>query len=265
MHLAYLLVPGLATALSRRAVECDYTTIADAGATCQSFASNWGISVETLQQLNPGIACPDLATGQSYCVIGTVNDDPSSTPTVPTSNTPTPTPTPTPAPTFTTTTSTRTTASTEPPTPTGPSPTNSPTMPGIADDCDGFHKVSSGDQCDTIAAQNGITVDQLMSWNSEIDDDCSNLWLDYYVCVHVPGAATTLHAPEPTEDPSEPQPQMPGIAEDCAEFHLIEDGDSCSSICADAGITFEEFREWNSEVDEDCTNLWLDYYVCIGV
>lgn len=49
-------------------------------------------------------------------------------------------------------------------------PTNSPTMPGIVDNCDGFYKVSSGDHCDTIAETYGITTAQLVSWNSEIND-----------------------------------------------------------------------------------------------
>jgi hypothetical protein len=82
-------------------------------------------------------------------------------------------------------------------------------------------------------------VAQLQSWNTEINDgtyshhlsfrfhylagpscqirpnqtdtdpsdiDCTNLWLDYYVCVHVPGATTTTQPPKPTE-PSGRTPQ----------------------------------------------------------
>ncbi|KAF7174537.1 hypothetical protein CNMCM6106_009078 [Aspergillus hiratsukae] len=162
-------------------------------------------------------------------------------------------------------------------------------MPGIADNCDGFYKVTSGDQCDTIAAKHGISVAQFKSWNTEINEstspltlldiladrikikltpissiDCTNLWLDYYVCVHVPGATTTSQAPKPTE-PAGPTPQMPGIVDNCKTFHLIQSGESCWSIYTDAGITFDQFRAWNTQVDAGCTNLWLGYYVCIGV
>jgi hypothetical protein len=42
-------------------------------------------------------------------------------------------------------------------------------MPGLAADCDGFYKISSGDQCDTIARKQGITTAQFLSWNSEIN------------------------------------------------------------------------------------------------
>lgn len=235
-------------ALSRRGVDCDFSTAPDSGATCESFAGSWGLSVDELKDLNPGITCPDLDTSKSYCVVGTVNDDPPST-TLTTSIT-------TESPTSTITT--------EPSTTTEPAPSNSPTMPGIADNCDGFYKVSSGDQCDTIAKKHGISVDQFKSWNSEINSACTNLWLDYYVCVHVPGATTTSQGPpEPT--PTGPTPQMPGIVDNCKSFHKVKEGDSCWSIYTEAGITFEQFRSWNKEIDAGCTKLWLGYYVCIGV
>ncbi|OQD86356.1 hypothetical protein PENANT_c008G11841 [Penicillium antarcticum] len=99
-----------------------------------------------------------------------------------------------------------------------PTATNEPAMPGIFDDCDGFYKVSPGDQCDTIATEHGISKAQFMEWNTSVDDrkptrspgshsfnlpfpckdrpllarhksnqrspvlqttECSNLWLDY--------------------------------------------------------------------------------------
>ncbi|KAI9368307.1 hypothetical protein BJX61DRAFT_546657 [Aspergillus egyptiacus] len=98
-------------------------------------------------------------------------------------------------------------------------------MPGIAENCDAFYLISSGDQCDSIASRHSIIIDQLKSWNGEINDNCSNLWLGYYICVHVPGATTTSQAPEPTPDPSEPTPQMPGVAENCDEFYQVSSGD----------------------------------------
>ncbi|KAF7133667.1 hypothetical protein CNMCM5793_004965 [Aspergillus hiratsukae] len=142
------------------------------------------------------MTCMGLDTSKLYCVIGTVTDDGPGT-----------------MLTTTTSTTTRTTTTTS------SAPTNSPTMPGIADNFDGFYKISSGDQCDMIANAHGISTAQLKSWNS-----CSNLWLDYYICVHVPGATTTAPgAPEPTEDPgSGPSPQLPGIVGNCDEFYDFE-------------------------------------------
>ncbi|GAB1211057.1 hypothetical protein ATERTT37_000169 [Aspergillus terreus] len=239
VHLAAAgLIPGLVFALSRRGVECSFTTTATKSDTCESFASTWGLSVAELQQLNPGISCPSLDTSKLYCVIGTLTDNGSST-------------------TLTTTTSTTTSSA----------PTNSPTMPGIAENCDGFYKISSGDQCDTIAKAYGISTAQLLSWNTEIDDNCSNLWLGYYICVHVPGATTTAPGtPEPTDGSgSGPVPQLPGIVDNCDEFYKVTSGDTCDSITKAYGISTAQFKSWNTGVDDSCTNLWLDYYVCVHV
>ena len=58
---------------------------------------------------------------------------------------------------------------------------------------------------------------------------CSNLWLGYYVCVGVPGAATTSSA-TPTPTPSCPQPQMPNIVSNCKKCRLVQSGDTCDVI-----------------------------------
>ncbi|KAK8092265.1 uncharacterized protein PG998_015097 [Apiospora kogelbergensis] len=204
-----------------------------------------GVSIEDLQQLNPGMTCPNLDASREYCIFGTVNDKPE--------------PQPQPTTTF------KTSTTRAPPTTTkAPVQSNQPQMPGIAKDCDTFHKVASGDQCDTIAKQYGISQSQLREWNSEINNECTNIWLDYYVCVHVPGATTG--APEPTQaPPSGPQPQMPGIVDNCKAFHKVVSGDSCWSIYTAAGISFGQLREWNTYIDAGCTNLWASYYICTGV
>ncbi|OHE94792.1 LysM domain-containing protein [Colletotrichum orchidophilum] len=242
-------------ALSRRAVDCAFSTAASKGDTCSTFASSWGLSVDELQNLNPGITCPTLDTSNSYCVIGTITDDPEPTTTTAQSTTLV-TSTTSKAPTTTTTTTTAAAA-----------PSNSPAMPGLAANCDGFYKVSSGDSCDAIASKYSISTAQFKSWNTEVNADCTNLWLDYYVCVHVPGAATTTQAPtQPTTPPSTgPTPQMPGIVSNCKKYYQVNSGDSCWSIYSGAGITFEQFLSYNTQVDSTCSNLWLGYYVCTGV
>lgn len=63
---------------------------------------------------------------------------------------------------------------------------------------------------------------------------------------------------------STPTPYQTGIATDCDSFHLVVSGDTCSDISTDAGITLDEFYEWNPAVGDTCGSLWLGYYVCIG-
>ncbi|KAL3443567.1 hypothetical protein BJX65DRAFT_285046 [Aspergillus insuetus] len=273
MHLIHLLVaglvPGLGFALSRRAVDCLFATIPGNAATCESFASSWGLSVTELQELNPGITCPNLDPSGSFCVIGSVIEDPPGTTLTTTASTTTSisTTTTTTTTTRTTTTSTRsTTTTTQPPTTTNPTdPT--PTMPGIADNCDGFYKISSGDQCSSIAQRHGVTIAQLRSWNSEINAECSNLWLDYYICVHVPGVATSTSTTITTTTLAPgtgPTPQQSGIISSCNKYHLVESGDGCASITSSYGISLANFYNWNPAVGSSCGSLWLGYYVCVG-
>ncbi|GAB1194476.1 hypothetical protein APSETT444_003722 [Aspergillus pseudonomiae] len=233
---------GLLPKLLSASVVCSFSMAASEGDTCESFATSWGQTVEMFQELNPGVSCPTLTAGQSYCIIGTVTDDPVTTSTA-TSTT-----------LKTTTTATTTTSSSQ----------HEPTQPGLPSNCDKFHLVASGDQCDIIAAEYGISEAQFKDWNPSIDSNCSNLWLDYYVCVHVPGATTTTSStPEPTS--TLPQPQMPGIVSNCKTFYKVKPGDDCYSIETAAGITLAEFRSWNTQIDASCSNLWVDYYVCTGV
>lgn len=58
---------------------------------------------------------------------------------------------------------------------------------------------------------------------------------------------------------------MPGIVSNCADYYLVASGDNCETIDAANGITLADFHTWNTDVDADCDNLWLGYYVCIGV
>ncbi|KAK1622666.1 hypothetical protein BDP81DRAFT_465943 [Colletotrichum phormii] len=117
---------------------------------------------------------------------------------------------------------------------------NSPAITGLAANFDGFYKVSS---------------------------DCTNLWLDYCVCVHVPGAATTTQGNTQPTTPSStgPWPQLSGIVSNCKTFYQVNSDDSCWSIHNGEGITFEQFLSYNTQVDSTCSNLWLGYYDCNGV
>lgn len=262
---------GLLPQLLYADVVCDLSVAASRGDTCFSFASAWGQTMDEFLAFNPGVNCPDLMAGQEYCVIGTVTDMTSTKTTYTTSQFTTTTATTT---TITTTTTSKTTTTTS----VGSAP--GPTQPGVPANCDKFHQVASGDQCDTIAAKYGITAAQFMVMNPNIDackanllpnlkapanlpvmTACSNLWLDYYVCVHTPGTATTAPAPEPTG----PNPQMPGIVSDCKAFYQVKSGDSCYTINTATGITLAQFRTWNTLIDAGCSNLWVGYYVCTGI
>ncbi|KAI4591934.1 hypothetical protein KJ359_012065 [Pestalotiopsis sp. 9143b] len=61
-----------------------------------------------------------------------------------------------------------------------------PTLNGIAENCDAWHTVISGDSCYSIEQDYGITADEFLEWNLAVSSDCSaNFWADYSYCVGV--------------------------------------------------------------------------------
>ncbi|KAL4982967.1 hypothetical protein BDW68DRAFT_194786 [Aspergillus falconensis] len=206
------LLPELLAARSillvKHGVDCSFSIAASSGDSCESFAASLGISVDDLMSLNPGLDCTKFDDFADYCVMGDVTaDEPSPSSTTTTTKEASTGSTSTTTVTLTTTTEKPTTTTTSTTgTATGDSP--SPTQPGLTSNCDKFHKVASGDQCDTFEAK------------------CSNLWLDYYVCVHVA-----------------PKPQMPDITSDCKTYHKVQRGEGCWAIDSAYKITLDQFRK----------------------
>ena len=62
-----------------------------------------------------------------------------------------------------------------------PRPSNA--LPNSILNCDGWYTVKSGDRCIDIAPQFNITLDQLYSYNPDIDSVCSNLFPGNGLCV----------------------------------------------------------------------------------
>ncbi|KAL2821497.1 hypothetical protein BJX63DRAFT_417905 [Aspergillus granulosus] len=83
--------------------------------------------------------------------------------------------TPSPSATLPSSTSTSTTSTTPP----------TETQPGAPFDCVKWHTVESGDGCQFISNEYGISLDDFYKWNPGVDSGCSALWLGYAVCVAV--------------------------------------------------------------------------------
>ncbi|KAG8409336.1 hypothetical protein J3459_017640 [Metarhizium acridum] len=64
---------------------------------------------------------------------------------------------------------------------TNPSPVRSPMAPN----CNKFCWVPPGSWCDPVAKNNGITAEQLTTWNPYVGPKCTGLWADYYACIGV--------------------------------------------------------------------------------
>ncbi|KAJ5209444.1 hypothetical protein N7449_003823 [Penicillium cf. viridicatum] len=58
---------------------------------------------------------------------------------------------------------------------------------------------------------------------------------------------------------------QPGIIDTCDKLHEVVSGDTCDAICQTYDITLATFYEWNPQLDDACTAIWLGYGVCVGV
>lgn len=76
---------------------------------------------------------------------------------------------------------THVTSPTPTPTPSGPQPQ----MPGIVSNCKTYYYVQPGDSCWSIEQAKGITLQQILAWNTGIDSGCTNMWANAYICVGV--------------------------------------------------------------------------------
>ncbi|KAH8645404.1 hypothetical protein BX600DRAFT_356684, partial [Xylariales sp. PMI_506] len=227
---------------------CDSYYLVVSGDTCYDISATYSITLDDFYSWNPAVGddCSGLDYGYYVCV-GVPGASTTSSTTI-----------------STTTTSTTTTAIA-----TGPTPEQT----GIISTCDGYYLVVSGDTCYDIAATYGITLDEFYSWNPAVGDDCSGLDYGYYVCISVPGAATTTAITSTTSTTSTtttasvtgPTPEQTGIISTCDSYYLVVSGDTCYDISATYGITLDDFYSWNPAVGDDCSGLDYGYYVCVGV
>jgi LysM repeat protein len=222
---------------------CDEFYLVASGDTCDSIVADYGISLATFYAWNPAVGtdCADLELSEYVCVdiIGY---------------------------TITSVTATATTTTTGD----GVS-TPSPIQTGIVSTCDKFYLVVSGDTCDSVASDAGISLTTFYDWNPAVGTDCADLEVDEYVCVDIIGyvaSSTTTAAASTTTSGNgitTPTPYETGMVSDCNAFYLVSSGDSCTTIADAEDITVADIEAWNADVGTDCADIWLGYYICVGI
>jgi hypothetical protein len=55
------------------------------------------------------------------------------------------------------------------------------------------------------------------------------------------------------------------MATNCAKFHWIAKGVTCSQVLSFQQISIEQFFQWNPTVLSDCSGMWAEVNVCVGV
>ncbi|KAL4961050.1 putative LysM domain protein [Aspergillus stella-maris] len=223
--------------------ECNDFYLVEKGDYCQAIVDLYGsFTLEQFYAWNPAVKndCSGLQAGYYICVgvSGSIT---------------------------TTKTTLTTTTSAPPSTTTAP---HSPQQSGIAEHCNDYYFVVSGDTCIAIASGNGISLADFYAWNPAVGSSCAGLQAGYYVCVGVSGASTTTKTASTTTTAtsSGPSPTQSGIASDCTTFYQAKSGDSCWTITSEeyTYLTQDLFYQWNPAVGSTCSNLQTGYYYCVA-
>lgn len=209
-------------------------------------------------------------------MIGTVNDDPVATTsssvkvTVPATTSAPAVTTPSPTKTNTTVSSTTTSAGN------GVS-TRLPTQPSMISNCNKFQNINQGVSCSAVISYEKISLADFVAWNPSVNGDCSGTWAEVNVCVGIIGGATTTpSAPSTTttkaattttagDGVTTPTPIQLDMVGNCAKFHYAAQGVSCSQIISYEKISLADFYAWNPSVNADCSGMWAEVNVCVGV
>lgn len=228
---------------------CDEFYLVVSDDTCATIASEYGISLADFYAWNPavGSSCAYLDLDDYVCV-NVIGNTASSSASV------------------TTTTSTSSTAISTP----------SPIQTGMISTCDEFYMVVSGDSCSVISSDYDIFLTDFYAWNPAVGSSCAYLDVGDYVCVGVTGSGTTTVAATTTTTTTStttsigtgvttPSPIQTGMVTGCNAFYYVVSGDSCTSIATAEDVTVADLEEWNPAIGSECTDLWLETYICVGV
>ncbi|KAF3172087.1 hypothetical protein TWF788_009530 [Orbilia oligospora] len=155
--------------------------------------------------------------------------------------------------------------------------TPTPTQAGMVGNCNKFYFVKANDGCSAIASQAGIPIAKLYEWNPALNGDCTGLWADVYVCIGTTTYTATLTTTTKSTTTTTrttttsnngvatPSPIQDGMTKNCNKFYFVKSGDGCSPIASQFGVTLANFYAWNPAVKNDCSGLWANVYVCVGL
>ncbi|KAL9564084.1 hypothetical protein ACKAV7_011797 [Fusarium commune] len=128
--------------------------------------------------------------------------------------------------------------------------------------CTNLYKVKKGDTCLDIAMNANILTDRLLSFNPQIDSNCTNLYdADPYwgstLCVSTPGG-TYSGQPLNNTEPIDPEPINPpygapianGTTKQCSHWFTHDGSLSCTQICLAYEIPINLFTDVNPSLNK---------------
>ncbi|KAJ7062147.1 hypothetical protein C8F01DRAFT_986832 [Mycena amicta] len=143
-----------------------------------------------------------------------------------------------------------------------------------------LYNVATNDTCDSISEQSAsiigthITSTQLQAYNPDLGTYCQlivakvgqNICLTPYGGLPNVSASSDNNVPSgtPTSQAALPTPTMPGTASACGRYYDVKTGDVCNTVSLANAVSLPDFYTLNPQIDTNCTNLWLGYYVCVA-
>lgn len=131
--------------------------------------------------------------------------------------------------------------------------------------CAELHSVQDGDTCSSIGSSAGASWQQIIQWNSILNQACSNIhnskpsW-GHTLCVSPPGGVFSTAPPvngtdggvggpggngdgyaDSTVNPPSGVSLAPGTTTKCGQFHIAESGETCVVIVTNAGTPSDLF------------------------
>ena len=136
-------------------------------------------------------------------------------------------------------------------------------------ECD-VYTVQKNDTCwgITQANNNAMSIAQLVSWNANLNRDCSNIeqYVGMQICISFPGDVGSA----PVTRPSTVKAPVPANVADatnrnCSRYYTIATGDYCSYVTLQEGISLLDFYFLNPGVNSTtCNNLLLGIAYCVA-
>ncbi|KAF5615123.1 carbohydrate-binding module family 50 [Fusarium sp. NRRL 25303] len=139
----------------------------------------------------------------------------------------------------------------------------------IRNQCD-VYVVKSGDTCESIQADNGLSRAKLRSWNPFINGYCDNIssYVNQTICISNPLGDYKVPENQDSTGFDTPAAVPDNIAPDtkanCGLFHNVTAGDDCGTIGLKYSISLDDLMFLNPMIWQNCTNLWLRTSYCVA-
>ncbi|KAJ6094779.1 hypothetical protein N7467_002292 [Penicillium canescens] len=155
------------------------------------------------------------------------------------------------------------------------------TQTGQPSYCNNWYQANQVDDCSSIVFKYNtwMDADDFLEWNPAVGENCTSIYYGYWYCVGIQPQTSmssnttatslwypswTYSAPAAMNTTFVASPTQAGIATDCQEYYITEDGDTCESIVSSLGyLTDAQFIELNPAVGTDCSGIESGYYYCV--